>query len=71
MTIEHKARTTSMRRRRLPHVERGVQFGRSDLPPKQRAALKKAIRWELFTIVPSEQLPVEADCGFMNEKGMR
>ena len=30
--------------------EQNAQFGRSDLPPKQRAALKKAIWWELFTI---------------------
>ncbi|MFD6053503.1 cation transporter [Agromyces sp. NPDC060279] len=28
-----------------------AQFGRTDLPEKQRIALKKAIRWELFTIV--------------------
>lgn len=28
-----------------------AQFGRTDLPETQRIALKKAIRWELFTIV--------------------
>ena len=26
------------------------QFGRSDLPPEQQRALKKAVRWEYFTI---------------------
>lgn len=26
------------------------QFGRTDLPPEQRRALRKAVRWEIFTI---------------------
>lgn len=30
------------------HAER--QFGRADLPPEQHAALKRAIRWEIFTM---------------------
>lgn len=27
------------------------QFGRTDLPPQQQTALRKAVRWEVFTIV--------------------
>lgn len=33
-----------MRRNREP------PFGRTDLPPKQRDALRKAVRWEIFTL---------------------